>query len=87
MSAQTYNPKMASMYGCDINAFVDNVKESITYRLQGAHMVVAGLMSDAQEMMAYGDTESARQTLNQAKHILFLVMDGELVGTVDRVAA
>jgi hypothetical protein len=44
-------------------------------------MVVAGLMSDAQELMAFGDTERARQTLNVAKTILFNIMDGELVGT------
>ena len=72
------------MYGCDINEFVASVKDGITYKLSGANMVVAGLMSDAQEMMAHGDTESARQTLNQAKHILFMIMDGELVGTVPR---
>jgi hypothetical protein len=41
-------------------------------------MVVAGLMSDAQEQMAFGDTEGARQTLNRAKGVLFAVMDGTL---------
>lgn len=74
-------------YGCNINEFVDSIKDSITYKLTGANMVVAGLMSDSQEMMAHGDTEMARQTLNCAKHILFMIMDGELVGTVERVAA
>jgi hypothetical protein len=34
-------------------------------------MVVAGLMSDAQEVMAMGDVESARKFLNIAKFILF----------------
>jgi hypothetical protein len=43
-------------------------------------MVVAGLMSDAQEQMAYGDVEGARQTLNRAKALLFKVMDGTLDG-------
>jgi hypothetical protein len=47
-------------------------------------MIVAGLMSDAQELIAGGAQESSRQTLNIAKHILFLIMDGELVGTVER---
>lgn len=76
--------KEITMYGCDINEFVEDIKNSVTYRLTGANMVVAGLMSDSQEMMAHGDTESARQFLNRAKHILFMVMDGELVGTVAR---
>jgi hypothetical protein len=72
------------MFGCDIEVFTQSVKDSITYKLSGANMVVAGLMSDAQEELAHGSEESARQTLNRAKHILFMVMDGELVGTVQR---
>jgi hypothetical protein len=76
--------KEITMYGCDINEFVASVKDSITYKLSGANMVVAGLMSDAQEELAHGSAEGARQTLNRAKHILFMIMDGELVGTVPR---
>jgi hypothetical protein len=74
-----------NMYGvADIDAYVESVKESITYQFTGANMVVAGLMSDAQELIAGGAQNSSRQTLNIAKHILFLIMDGELVGTVER---
>lgn len=76
--------KSQQMYGCDINEYVESVKESITYRFTGGHMVVAGLMSDAQELIACGAQDRSRQTLNIAKHILFLIMDGELVGTVER---
>lgn len=76
--------KEITMYGCDINEFVASIKDSITYQLTGANMVVAGLMSDAQEELAHGGEERARQTLNRAKHILFMIMDGELVGTVAR---
>ena len=77
--------KENQMYGVnDINAYIASIKTSITYKLTGANMVVAGLMSDAQEEMAHGNDEGARQTLNIAKHILFLIMDGELVGTVER---
>ena len=68
------------MYGCDINAFMANVTRSLTYKCSGANMVVAGLMSDAQEQMSYGDVEGARQTLNRAKALLFKVMDGTLDG-------
>jgi hypothetical protein len=74
-----------NMYGvADIDAYVESVKESITYQFTGANMVVAGLMSDAQELMSHGDTERARQTLNVAKAIMFQIMDGNLVGTVNR---
>jgi hypothetical protein len=72
-----------AMYGVnDINAYIESVKNSITYKFTGANMVVAGLMSDAQEQMAFDDTEGARKTLNIAKAILFEIMDGKLVGTV-----
>ena len=53
-------------------------------QLSGANMVVAGLMSDAQEEMAMGAVERARQTLNRAKLILGEIMDGNLVANVAR---
>jgi len=72
-----------AMYGVnDIDQYIASVKNSITYQFTGANMVVAGLMSDAQEQMAFDDTEGARKTLNIAKAILFQIMDGKLVGTV-----
>jgi hypothetical protein len=76
------------MYGvADIDAYIKSVKASFTYEVTGGNMVVAGLMSDAQELMACGDAEGARKTLNIAKAILFQIMDGQLVGTRERAAA
>ena len=73
------------MYGvADIEAFMVELTDSITYKCSGGNMVVAGLMSDAQELMAMGNTERARQTLNIAKHVLFNITDGQLVGSVER---
>ena len=81
-NATLTNNKNLNMYGVsDIDAYVESVKQSITYQFTGGHMIVAGLMSDAQELMSFGDTERARQTLNIAKTIMFKIMDGELVGT------
>ena len=68
------------VYGCNINKFINSVTNSITYKCSGANMVVAGIMSDAQEQMAFGDVEGARQSLNRAKALLFRVMDGTLEG-------
>ncbi len=79
--------KDMEMFGCDIKAFVDVIEVSVTYKLCGANMVIASLMSDAQEQMSFGDNEGARQSLNKAKYLLFLVMDNKLVGTVEREAA
>ena len=72
------------MYGvADIDAYIDSIKGSMTYRAVGASMIVAGLMSDAQELLSVGDNERARQTLNRAKAVLFQIMDGQLIGTVN----
>ena len=85
MTNATQTSLNESMYGfADIDAYVESVKDSITYKFTGGNMVVAGLMSDAQELIAGGAQDRSRQTLNIAKHILFLIMDGELVGTVER---
>lgn len=81
MTTSTQSSRNVSMYGFeDIDSYIESVRESITYQFTGGNMVVAGLMSDAQELMTR-DTERARQTLNIAKTILFMIMDGELVGT------
>ena len=81
MTHATQTSRNESMYGFeDINGYIESVKESATYQFSGANMVIAGLMSDAQELMTK-DTERARQTLNIAKAIMFEVMYGNLVGT------
>ena len=82
MTTATQNRDL-TMYGvADITEYIQQVKQSMTYKLSGGNMVVAGLMSDAQEMMLYNDVERVRQTLNIAKAILFAIMEDELVGTV-----
>jgi hypothetical protein len=48
---------------------------------------VAGLMSDAQEMMAFGDVEGARQTLNRAKYLQFKMVAGDMDFVSKREAA
>jgi hypothetical protein len=85
MNNTTQTSRNEQMYGfADIDSYIESVKDSITYKFTGGNMVVAGLMSDAQELMAVGDVERARQTLNVAKTIMFEIMDGNLVGTVQR---
>ena len=63
--------KEFQMYGYDYQAFVESVEDSITYKLSGGVMVLAGLLSDAQELMAMGDTETARKYINRAKALMF----------------
>jgi hypothetical protein len=69
------------MYGCTEAQMREAVESSITFKLSGPAMVVAGMMSDAQEMMAYeqpdfNTIEDQRQLLNRAKFVLFeYIMD------------
>ena len=72
------------MYGCDIDQFIAQIRSSASYKLGGAGIVVAGLMSDAQEELAVGANERARQSLNRAKAILIEIMDGKMILEVPR---
>jgi hypothetical protein len=84
---QTKTERHQAMYGVpDLDEFIESITQTITYQATGANMVIAGLMSDAQEEMAHGNSEGARQTLNRAKAVLFRVMNGNLRGSVQRGA-
>jgi hypothetical protein len=71
------------MYGCTEAQMREAVESSITFKFSGPAMVVASMMSDAQEMVntEYGEVDSmraedARQQLNRAKFVLFTyIMD------------
>jgi hypothetical protein len=71
------------IYGCTEVQMREAVESSITFKLSGPAMVVAGMMSDAQELMAYeqpdfNTIEDQRQLLNRAKFVLFTyIMDQE----------
>jgi hypothetical protein len=75
------------MYGVTEAGMREAVESSSTFRFSGPAMVVASMMSDAQEMVAYGpydsDTlanimEDQRQLLNRAKFVLMTyIMDKE----------
>ena len=71
------------MYGCTEAQMREAVESGSTFRFSGPAMVVASMLSDAQEMMAYeqpdfNTIEDQRQLLNRAKFVLFTyVMDKE----------
>lgn len=70
-----------AMYGCYEDELRKSIESSITFKVSGPVMVAAGVMSDAQELLAMGGQsestrEQVRQMLNQSKFILFTyVMD------------
>ena len=89
MTTETYNrlteqeKRQVGMYGCTEAQMREAVESSSTFRFSGPAMVVASMMSDAQEMMAYeqpdfNTIEDQRQLLNRAKFVLMTyIMDRE----------
>lgn len=63
------------MYGMTTETIRNEYMDSITAKFSGLEMVVAGILSDCQELTAMGRSEQVRQQLNVAKFILFEIMD------------
>lgn len=59
--------RQCAMYGCTVAAMEREIGGSLTMKLSGPAMCAMSLMSDAQEEIAHGQPERARQTLNRAK--------------------
>ena len=75
--------KEIAVYGMTREAIEDQYINSLTAKLSGMEMVVAGILSDCQEMIAMKNPtipapnvdERIRKQLNVAKFILFKMMD------------
>jgi hypothetical protein len=69
-------------YGMSEQEIRERYMESITARFSGLEMVVMGIMSDCQEMMAMGtgprSVEYVRKQMNVAKFILAEMMDAKV---------
>jgi hypothetical protein len=73
------------MFGMSESDIREQYMESITARFSGLEMVVAGILSDCQEMIAMNNptipspnsNEYIRKQLNVAKFILFEMMDAK----------
>jgi hypothetical protein len=72
------------MYGMTTDDIKEQYMDSITAKLSGLEMVVAGILSDVQELTAYqhaadvnskATKELIRKQLNVAKYIIFEMMD------------
>lgn len=62
------------IYGMSTEDIREEYMESLTAHLSGLEMVVAGVLSDCQELLAMGRTEDVRKQLNVAKFVLFEMM-------------
>ena len=80
------------MFGMSESDIREQYMESITAKLSGLEMVVAGILSDCQEMIAMNNptipspnsNEYVRKQLNVAKYILFEMMDLEFEKVIDQ---
>ena len=65
-------------YGMSAQDIREQYMQSITARLSGLEMVAMSVLSDAQELMTFGNkqaTDQARKNINIAKFILSEMMD------------
>ena len=63
------------VYGMTTETIRNEYMDSITAKFSGLEMVVAGILSDCQELTAMGRSEQVRQQLNVAKFILFAMIE------------
>ena len=72
-------------YGISAETIRKEYMGSITARLSGLEMVAMGVLSDAQELMTFGNdqaTDQARKNINIAKFILSEMMEARMTETV-----
>jgi hypothetical protein len=66
------------VFGMSENEIRTQYMQSLTAELTGMEMVVMGVLSDAQEMMAAGfDQDRVRKQINIAKFILCEIMEAK----------
>ena len=65
-------------YGMTEQAIREQYINSITAKCSGLEMVVMGILSDAQELLAMGRNEASRKQMNIAKFILSEMMDSKV---------
>ncbi len=64
-------------YGMSAADIREEYMNGLTARCCGLEMVVMGILSDAQELLAMGRQESARKQMNIAKFILSEMMEAK----------
>ena len=65
------------MFGMSESDIREQYMDSITAKFSGLEMVVAGILSDCQELIERGQSERVRKQLSVAKFILFEMMDAK----------
>ena len=63
------------MFGMSEEDIREQYMNGLTAKLSGLEMVVAGILSDAQELLQMNRNDEARKMMNIAKFVLFEMMD------------
>lgn len=63
------------MYGMSAEDIQEQYMNGLTAKLSGLEMVVASILSDAQELLQMNRNDEARKMMNIAKFVLFEMMD------------
>lgn len=63
------------MFGMSEEDIREQYMNGLTAKLSGLEMVVAGILSDAQELLQMDRKDEARKMMNIAKFVLFEMMD------------
>jgi hypothetical protein len=71
-------PFEKNCYGMTESNIREQYMNSFTARMSGLEMVVMGILSDAQELLAMGATNDSRQYMNRAKFILSEMMEARI---------
>ena len=78
VSRDMQKTRQINMYGMTEQDIREQYIESITAKFSGLEMVVMGILSDSQELLAMDRNESARKQMNVAKFILSEMMDAKV---------
>ena len=65
----TMEERQMSMYGCLSFELDEAIDDAMPY-MGGLPMMVMSMLSDAQELIAMGASDRARQNINRAKYVL-----------------
>lgn len=64
-------------YGMTEAEIIDQYMNNFTARVLGVEMVVMGVLSDAQELLAMGRADASRKQMNIAKFLLSKMLDSK----------
>ena len=66
----TEEERITNMFGCDMEDLDGDIRDSRQPLMGGPTMLATSYLSDAQELIAMGANDRARQMINCAKYVI-----------------